>query len=165
MVTPLHLWTDSITKPHDCRTMGKSGQGGDGLLGSQCPSQGAAWPWQMATIWDSPRSHDKLAIEVSVWTSHLLNVCSSDTDSWCSVSQAEHSLGQGCLSDHQSIPHGLTTFEVVPSGQDLEPTGTFLFALRELLGLRAHVLLTTQDFILWSPQMLILFPMALSPML
>ena len=35
-------------KPHDCRTMGKSGRwGGGGLLGSQCPSQGAAWPWQM----------------------------------------------------------------------------------------------------------------------
>ena len=48
-----------------------------------------------------------------------------------------------------SICHpGLTTFEVLPPGQDLEPTGTFLFALRELPGLRAHVLLTTQDFIL-----------------
>lgn len=39
--------------------------GGGGLLGSQCPSQGAAWPWQMATIWDPPCSHDKLATAVS----------------------------------------------------------------------------------------------------
>ena len=103
---------------------GESGQRGDGLLGPK-PFSRSSLALADGYHLGLPLFSCKLAIEVSVWTSHLLNVCSSDTNSWCSASQAEHSLGQGWLSGHPSATPAwrpLRSYPLVKIWNLLEPS-------------------------------------------
>ena len=139
-------------------------KGGGGQLGSQCPSQGAAWPWQTAAAWGSPRSHNKPAIGVFVRTSHLLNVCSITQTSDVPWAKQSTFLGRSWLLGHQSAPAWawwpLRSYPRSRSGTRSTACWNLPPCPQGAPGISALLLLTTQDFILWRPQILILSSMA-----
>lgn len=121
MVTPLHLWTDSITKPHDCRTMGKSGQGGDGLLGANA-LQGAAWTLADGYHLGLPRLMTNC--NWSICMNLSLVKCLLQWHRQLMLCEPSRALpGPGLFVRPSVYTPWPDDLEVVPSGQDLEPTG------------------------------------------
>lgn len=128
-----------IPKPCGCRTMGQSCQVGMWSAEGQMPFERSspAQLWQMAAIWESFHFDSKLAIWVYRRMSHLLTICTSQTNVSCVVNL----LGLDLALGHRQPAVGLIRSGFLPVSADLLfcPLSTEILplVLKELLEFNA----------------------------